>query len=379
MTENLFDEFDRQSLSSNRNSLDGSAEQTNEQGKTSIPVVVIDSAALTRKDSIVIPSISNGSISSVLQIEHGNANVANSTLLPVCTSNSLGEQFNRRRNFDTASSCSLGDLSSTPLLLDNPTSTSPVPPPPLEPATTNATSTTFIQCRSFRSDSSSSSKSSASSPQTPVATHELLKNESEEPIGTPVVKKAPAPPPPPPAKRTISESTGENLHHAETDKSSEIYSSDLTGNPSRRALNRQNHQRHGSADLLCRQTLNHEYLNRSSTSTGCSSFYPPAESLIPNAMQFYDYEQNLDYLHQIEEELRQTKEQLNATMRSIKTFWSPELKKERTLRKEESCRYQLLISEHQKRTKQVQQTEDRSSRRFSSRFRTRTFKRSNIS
>lgn len=40
-------------------------------------------------------------------------------------------------------------------------------------------------------------------------------------------------------------------------------------------------------------------------------------------------------------------------MKSIKTFWSPELKKERSLRKDESCRYQLLVNEHQKRSKQV--------------------------
>jgi len=40
-------------------------------------------------------------------------------------------------------------------------------------------------------------------------------------------------------------------------------------------------------------------------------------------------------------------------MKSIKTFWSPELKKERALRKDESCKYQLLINEQQKRSKQV--------------------------
>jgi len=396
MTDIVFDEFDQQSRSSNQSSFDGIDEQTNHHEITSIPSVIIEPATttttttttniLTRKDSIVIPSISNGSISSVLQIENGNPNVNNSTLLPVCTSNSLG------------------DLSSTPLLLlDNPTSNSPIlrtnepPPPPLpiDSTTTNSTdptSTTFIQCRSFRSDSSSSSKSSTSdrSAQTPVATHELLRNENEieEQVEIPVsrsppppapvvVKKAPAPlppaPPPPapappvkdptpppippsettPSKRTISQSTGETLYYADTDKSSEIYSTDLISSQSRRALNRQNHQRHGSADLLCRQTINHEYINRSSTSTGCSSsFYPQTESFIPNAMQFYEYDQNLDYIQQIEHELKQTKEQLNATMKSIKTFWSPELKKERTLRKEESCRYQLLINEHQKRTKQ---------------------------
>ena len=71
-------------------------------------------------------------------------------------------------------------------------------------------------------------------------------------------------------------------------------------------------------------------------------------------MNYYEYDQNATYVQQIEHELRSTKEQLDATMKSIKTFWSPELKKERTLRKDESCRYQLLINEHQKRTKQVE-------------------------
>ncbi|CAF5188779.1 unnamed protein product, partial [Rotaria magnacalcarata] len=73
---------------------------------------------------------------------------------------------------------------------------------------------------------------------------------------------------------------------------------------------------------------------------------------IPNQANYYDYDQNISYVDQLEHELKITKEQLNATMKSIKTFWSSELKKERTLRKDESCRYQLLVNEHQKRTKQ---------------------------
>ncbi|CAF3365714.1 unnamed protein product [Rotaria sp. Silwood1] len=58
----------------------------------SIPLVIVDTTTTTtptpsvRKDSIVIPSISNNSLSSsVIQIENNN------TLLPVCTSNSLGK------------------------------------------------------------------------------------------------------------------------------------------------------------------------------------------------------------------------------------------------------------------------------------------------
>ena len=188
---------------------------------------------------------------------------------------------------------------------------------------------------------------------------EVDDDEEEEEIAPPVVsspsRKAPAPPPPPPppstsiepipTKRTISQSAGEN-----------IYSSDEY--QSRRALNRQNHQRHGSADLLCRQS-NHEHLNRSST---INASFHPSESYSHRPFD-YEYDENVHhqqrrnsssvYIEQLEHELKLTKEQLNATMKSIKTFWSPELKKERSLRKDESCRYQLLVNEHQKHSKQV--------------------------
>lgn len=190
---------------------------------------------------------------------------------------------------------------------------------------------------------------------TPEALKSEAKDEMKEYI--PLSSKkgpAPLPPPPPPPvltqpietflpKRTVSQSAGESIYYSEEDK----YPSDQ--HQSRRLLNRQNHQRHGSADLLCRQ-INHEFINRSSTTN--SSFYPP-ENFVSNQMNFYDYDQNISYVQQLEHELKVTKEQLNATMKSIKTFWSSELKKERALRKDESCRYQLLISEHQKRMKQV--------------------------
>lgn len=39
-------------------------------------------------------------------------------------------------------------------------------------------------------------------------------------------------------------------------------------------------------------------------------------------------------------ELEQNKSQLNSYIASVKTFWSPELKKERALRKEETQKYQ---------------------------------------
>ena len=91
-------------------------------------------------------------------------------------------------------------------------------------------------------------------------------------------------------------------------------------------------------------------MNRSSTAN--SSFYP-SETSDHHQLNYYQYDQNLTYVQQLEHDLKLTKEQLNATMKSIKTFWSPELKKERNLRKDEACRYQLLTNDHQKRSKQV--------------------------
>lgn len=47
-------------------------------------------------------------------------------------------------------------------------------------------------------------------------------------------------------------------------------------------------------------------------------------------------------LAQLKRELELTNQKLGSSMHSIKTFWSPELKKERALRKEESAKYSLI-------------------------------------
>lgn len=44
----------------------------------------------------------------------------------------------------------------------------------------------------------------------------------------------------------------------------------------------------------------------------------------------------------LKRELEMTNQKLGSSMHSIKTFWSPELKKERALRKEESAKYSLI-------------------------------------
>ena len=59
-----------------------------------IPHIVVESnvsSTLIPNDSIVIPSISNSSISSVIQTENNN-NIS----LPVCTSNSLGKNIDNQ-------------------------------------------------------------------------------------------------------------------------------------------------------------------------------------------------------------------------------------------------------------------------------------------
>ena len=47
-------------------------------------------------------------------------------------------------------------------------------------------------------------------------------------------------------------------------------------------------------------------------------------------------------LSKLKKELEMTNQKLGSSMHSIKTFWSPELKKERALRKEESAKYGLI-------------------------------------
>ncbi|XP_074645521.1 ELKS/Rab6-interacting/CAST family member 1-like isoform X3 [Tubulanus polymorphus] len=50
----------------------------------------------------------------------------------------------------------------------------------------------------------------------------------------------------------------------------------------------------------------------------------------------------------LQQELQLNKDKLSSSMNSIKTFWSPELKKERLLRKEESARYALVSDQLRK-------------------------------
>ena len=70
---------------------------------------------------------------------------------------------------------------------------------------------------------------------------------------------------------------------------------------------------------------------------------PQSQSLL---LDFQSDIANLNHeCAKLQQELDLTKEKLSSTMNSIKTFWSPELKKERALRKEESSRYSHMAEQ----------------------------------
>ncbi|KAG5868120.1 hypothetical protein JTB14_017263 [Gonioctena quinquepunctata] len=85
-------------------------------------------------------------------------------------------------------------------------------------------------------------------------------------------------------------------------------------------------------------------------------------------------------LANLKKELELTNQKLGSSMHSIKTFWSPELKKERALRKEESAKYslindqlKLLSSENQQVIINVSESVQQSSQPFYNRWRVSRF------
>ncbi|XP_064632222.1 ELKS/Rab6-interacting/CAST family member 1-like isoform X2 [Lineus longissimus] len=103
--------------------------------------------------------------------------------------------------------------------------------------------------------------------------------------------------------------------------------------------------RHGSLDQ-------DYFLDKSpSSSSGLNSLAgDPFTAVMPHSQSrdhlLLDFQTDIANLNhecaKLQQELDLNKDKLNSTMNSIKTFWSPELKKERSLRKEESARFALL-------------------------------------
>ncbi|CAF0917158.1 unnamed protein product [Didymodactylos carnosus] len=320
---------------------------------SNIPLLIVENNQNTYSHNLPqtdIPSLSsNHSISSIITDNNNNA-------LSVQTSNSLG------------------DLSSTPLLdgggcppLESPTPSSTVEHPIQQsrsfPSTSSTTTTT---------DSLSTSSSHSSSDQKKTnyiliepsleITSEDQQDKQQQQVLPPVIKsKAPSPPSSKcdiiTQKSLPQNSTGDyqqqqecflptrsSYYEPQKDEINEmVYSSVETriATPPRR---REISHRHGSADRLYHlereQQRQSEYMNRSSS----SAFYPLNYANVRRTTTFsgggthYNEQQQQMIINSLEHELHLTKEQLNSTIRSIKTYWSPELKKERLIRKDEQLK-----------------------------------------
>ncbi|CAF0794704.1 unnamed protein product [Didymodactylos carnosus] len=321
-----------------------------------IPIVIIKKNQNSNSyDSLEteIPSLpSNHSVSSITTNTNNNE-------LSIHTSNSLG------------------DLSCTPLLDigQNVPLESVTPPPTTEnhvqqshsfPSTSSTSTTTTADSLSAPSSHSSSpdKKSTNCISIEPslqmISVDQPYKQQQQEP---PPVIKSKAPLPPPSSKRDIitqkpaSQNSSDDYQQQQQcclpsrspyydpqDETNElIYScleTRITTPPCRGSIN----HRHGSADRLYylerEQQPQSEYMNRSSS----SAFYPLNYTNVRRTTTFsgggthHNQQQQQMVINGLEHELYLTKEQLNSTIRSIKTYWSPELKKERSIRKDEQLK-----------------------------------------
>ena len=96
------------------------------------------------------------------------------------------------------------------------------------------------------------------------------------------------------------------------------------------------------SNLMRSRSIDHEYMADQAV------FFPPAPDVHHNTkdMLILDLQARIAQLNKecavLGEEVKATKEKLNSSMNSIKTFWSPELKKERATRKEDVARCQAV-------------------------------------
>jgi ELKS/RAB6-interacting/CAST family protein 1 len=98
---------------------------------------------------------------------------------------------------------------------------------------------------------------------------------------------------------------------------------------------------HLSSNLVRSQSIDHEYLlNQALYVPSSAELRHTRDSLILD-LQAQMAELNKECIG-LQRELDSNKDKLSSSMNSIKTFWSPELKKERALRKEESSKLSQL-------------------------------------
>lgn len=95
------------------------------------------------------------------------------------------------------------------------------------------------------------------------------------------------------------------------------------------------------SNLVRSRSIDHEYINDQAV------FFPSApESYHSKDTLILDLQTHIAQLNKecslMRKDLESTKDKLSSSMNSIKTFWSPELKKERAMRKEESAKHQMF-------------------------------------
>ena len=113
-----------------------------------------------------------------------------------------------------------------------------------------------------------------------------------------------------------------------------------------RSLERENHHPFRHGNLVRSRSIDHEYMANQ------AAFMPSTPDLryMPdNRTMILDLQGNVAELTKecftYQQELDATKEKLSSSMNSIKTFWSPELKKERAIRKEDANKLSTM-NEH---------------------------------
>jgi|SRR6218665_1939531 len=113
-----------------------------------------------------------------------------------------------------------------------------------------------------------------------------------------------------------------------------------------RSLERE-HQLHSAASMLRSRSSDHEY--RTNPQPEMFSSSPPDSSRHARDTLILDLQSQVAELNKecaiLQQELDGAKDKLSSTMNSIKTFWSPELKKERAIRKEENSKHCLLVEQ----------------------------------
>ena len=95
------------------------------------------------------------------------------------------------------------------------------------------------------------------------------------------------------------------------------------------------------SNLVRSRSIDHEYINDQDV------FFPSTpDSYHSKDTLILDLQTHIAQLNKecslLRKDLESTKDKLSSSMNSIKTFWSPELKKERAMRKEESAKHQVL-------------------------------------